>query len=196
MKKCKKTLLLIIIFILVITIKVYANTTSEITINTDKTSVAVGDTVEITISAKCANGIEGIDSTLKYDETKLKLINEEELATTDFTSVSGKDEATGEFKLSILYTGTEEVPIDAEFAKLNFEVLKKANESETLSVELAQIEIGDSNGGWSELEDEEITFAVEKGQVDNGTGLVKYVVIATFAIVLVVIISKKHKGKV
>ena len=72
--------------------------------------------VTITLSANCATGIEGIDSTLQYNKTKLKLTNEGTLAATGFTSMSGTDQSTGEFKLSVLYTDTAETPTSANTA--------------------------------------------------------------------------------
>jgi len=132
---------------------------------------------------------------LKYDETKLKLINEEEIANMGFTSMSGKDEVTGEFKLSVLYTGTEDVPTDAEFAKLKFEVLNKAKKDKDLNIEIEQIEIGDSKGNWAKVEDKLINLTVENALTDNGNGVIKYIAIVTVVIILVFIISKKSKSK-
>ena len=76
---CKKIIVLAIIFMTCITINVNANTTNEITMNSTNTTVGVGDEIEIVVSAKSENGIEGIDGILKYDKTKLKLVNEDEL---------------------------------------------------------------------------------------------------------------------
>jgi len=195
MNKCKKIVCLIIIGLVLMTIRVYANTSAEIIINTDKTSIQVGDSIEVTITAKCESGIEGIDSTLKYDESKLKLVNEDELATDDFTSMSGKDDETGEFKLSVIYTGSEDVPTEAEFARLKFEVLNKAKKDNSLNIEINEIEIGDSKGDWIQVEDKLINLTVENVQSDNSGGLFKYIALAIVVIILVFIISTKSKKK-
>lgn len=187
---CKKIIVLAIIFMTCITINVNANTTNEITMNSTNTTVGVGDEIEIVVSAKSENGIEGIDGILKYDKTKLKLVNEDELVTSDFGSVSGFDEENDEFRLSILYTGTGEAPTSAEFAKLKFEVLNKARG--TLSVELIDIQMGDSKDEWIEPEDVTINFTVENTN-EGGLGLVHYAIIIFVIILLIAIISKKRK---
>ena len=91
-----------LIFMTFITINVYANTTNEITMNSTNTTEGGGDEIEIVVSAKSENGIEGIDGILKYDKTKLKLINEDELVTADFSSVSGLDEENA-FNIFLTY---------------------------------------------------------------------------------------------
>ena len=195
MSKCKKIICLIITLIVIMPINVYANIANEIKIDTDKTSVEVGDYVEITITAKCESGIEGIDSTLVYDESKLKLINEDEIALTGFTSMSGKDEETGEYKLSVLYTGNEDVPTEAEFAKVKFEVLNKVKKDKNLNIKIEEIEIGDSNGEWIELEEKQIILTVENAQSNSLGRVIKYIAIAIVVVILLFIIFKKSKNK-
>lgn len=196
MKKCKKIFILEIIIMILMTINVYANTTGGITIKSTETFVAVGDKIEVIVSAECANGIEGVDGILKYDNTKLKLINENELAISDFDSVSGMDEKTGEFRLSILYSGTQKAPNSADVAKLNFEVLDDAIKSETVDVQLIDAQIGDSNDEWIEPEDATITLTVENANPPKeGLGLIHYAIIIIVVIILIAIVSRSKRKR-
>ena len=159
MKVCKKIALIAIMFILLSTLNVYAGIV-EVTSTVSSREVKVGDTVTVTLAAKFGTGIEGIDATLDYDTTKLKLTNESALAASDFTSMSGTNDATGDFKLSVLYTGSGAAPTEATFATLTFEVLNTVTVSETLTIKLSEMEIGDSDDNWVELDDQTITLTV------------------------------------
>lgn len=164
MKVCKKIALIAIMLILLTTLNVYAGVV-EVTSTVSSTEVKVGDTVTITLDAKFATGIEGIDATLEYDTTKLKLTNESALAASNFTSMSGTNDATGDFKLSVLYTGSGAAPTEATFATLTFEVLNTVTVNETLTIKLSELEIGDSEDNWVELDDIITTLTV----VEEGT---------------------------
>ena len=177
MKKCKKIVLLCIIFLLSVTLNVnaadYANTptgaTTEIVLTPSATEVKVGDTIKITVLAKCEKGIEGVDATLEYDKTKLQFTNSENLATTGFISMSGLDESTDTFKVSVLYSGQGAAPKETDIAVLSFKVLESATVNEKLSVKLSEIEIGDSNDEWTNILDKEVVIAVTQEQKpDNG----------------------------
>ena len=75
MKKCKKTILILIILLISMISNVYANEPSEnaeITLKSDKTSVKIGERVAIIMSANHENGISMIDSILEYDKTECK----------------------------------------------------------------------------------------------------------------------------
>lgn len=169
MKMCKKIALVAMVFILSVTLSVYAGVT-EIIATASATEVKVGDTVTITLTGKCGTGIEGIDSTLEYDTTKLKLINEANLATSGFTSMSGVNEATGKFKLTVLYGGSDETPTQAEFATLTFEVLEGAKANENLDIKISEIELGDSNNEWIGLDDQVVTIKVLEDEENQNQG--------------------------
>jgi len=160
MKRCKKIILLALIFILSLSLNVYADSPSaEITFTQSATSVKPGETITISLTAKCATGIEGIESILEWDKTKLEFTNAESLAATGYTSMSDFDDATGKFSLSLFYTGAE-TPTNAKFAELKFKVLTGVNAEEELSVKLSNIELGDSNDDWITIEDKEIITKV------------------------------------
>ena len=170
MKKCKRIIVLVIIFLLVTTLNVYATAEStDIILTSSTTNVKAGDTITITLSANCETGIEGIDSTLEYDKTKLKLTSE--VPSSGFTTMSGEDELTGEYKVSILYNSTSETPTEAELTILTFEVLETVSSGDILTVKLSGIELGDSNDDWVIIEDKEVMLTVETiNEGDGDTG--------------------------
>lgn len=161
MKKYIKIELLLLIFVISITFNVYAvNTTAELTLTPSATEVKIGDIVTIMVSAKCATKVEGFDSILTWDKTKLELTNLESLGTNGFISVSENDESTGKFKLSVLYGGSGETPTEANFATLSFKVLDSATVKEKLAVTLSEIEVGDANDSWIAVQDKTIELTV------------------------------------
>lgn len=164
MKNYKRIALLVIIFILSTVLNVYAadydtpDGTAQVTLTPSTTEVKAGDTVTVTLSAQCETGIEGIDSTLEYDKTKLELSSE--IAASGFTSMSGEDSVSGEYQLSVLYTDTTDAPTQANFVTLTFKVLDGVTADETLSVKLTGIEVGDSDDEWLTVENKEVTLTV------------------------------------
>lgn len=166
MKILKKIAIMAVILVLSVALNVYAGETI-VDMKSSKTEVKAGETVTITVSGKSGTGIEGVDSTLTYDKTKLKLTNEDQLAASGFTSLSGIDEKTGEFKLSIVYTGTGNAPQEADFAKLNFEVLSGVKANETLEIGLSKIQLGGSDEQWENLTDKKVTLKVIEDKPTN-----------------------------
>lgn len=161
MKRFRKVAVLVMIFILSTTLAVFAdNSSAEITLTPAPTSAKVGESITIDLSAKCATGIEGIDSTLTWDSTKLELTNQDALASKGYISMSGTDESTGEFKLSVLYGGSGKTPTESSFATLNFKILEAAKANEKLSVTLSGIEVGDSEDNWITVGDKTVQLTV------------------------------------
>lgn len=159
MKTFRRTILIVTIILLALTLKAYAGTI-EVKLTPTSNEVKVGDTVTVTLSVQHGNGVEGFDSVLKYDKTKLKLNNEEQLAQKDYISMSGTDESTGDLKVSLIYTGTGTAPSQADIAKLEFEVLSGANVNDELSVKLEGVQVIDSGDTGSEVEDVEVKLTV------------------------------------
>ena len=108
MKKCKKIILLVIVFLLSTISNVYADESSkkaEVTLTPDKTSVKIGENVTIIVSASYENRIECVDSILEYDKAKLKLEKVE--MKNDFDDQSGTDGVTGEYVFTAIFEGNE-----------------------------------------------------------------------------------------
>ncbi len=171
MKNCKKIALLAIVFVLSAVLNVNAADYAEpsavnVTLTPSATQIKSGETVTVSLSAKCATGIEGIDSTLEYDKTKLQLT---EVAAKGFTSMSGED-GDGNYKLSVLYTDAAAAPTEAKFVTLTFEALNTVVEDETLSIKLKGIELGDSDDEWFKVEDKEVIITVVAEEPTPGEG--------------------------
>ena len=160
MKKCKKIILLVIVFLLSTISNVYANESSkkaEVTLTADKTSVKIGDNITIVVSASHENGIEGVDSVLNNDKTKLKLEKVE--MKNDFSDQSGTDGVTGEYIFTVLFSGNENLT-EAECAELTFKVLEEAIVGEELSIKLSNIYVIDTDIEKESVGEEEIVLAV------------------------------------
>ena len=163
MKVFKRIAIVSIILLLCTTLKVYAGTT-EVKLTASSNEVKVGDTVTVTLSGVRGNGIEGFDGVLVYDKTKVKLTNESSLAAEGFSSISGTDDLTGEFRLSLMYIGTGTGPTEGNIAELKFEVLDAASENDTLNIKLTKIQLIDSDDTGTELEDVETNLKVVKNE--------------------------------
>lgn len=167
MKKHIKITVISLIIALVSIVNVYAAGETDVTATADKTETKVEDTITINLSANCETGIEGIDSTLVYDKTKLELSNLSVDA--KFSNMSGTDDSTGEYKLTVI-SNSEEILTSGIFATLEFKVLDTAKADETLTIKLVGIEIGDSNDEWTTIDDKEITLKIveeNSGTDDN-----------------------------
>lgn len=169
MKVFKRIAIMAIILMLCTTVNVYAGTT-EAKLTASSNDVKVGDIVTITLSAYRGNGVEGFDATLKYDKTKLKLTNESQIATGGYTSLSGTDESTGDFKLSLMYGNSGDSPTQADIAQLKFEVLSGAKVNDVLNIKLTDVIVMDPDVNQTELDDVEINIKVVEKSTNTGGG--------------------------
>ena len=167
MKNLIKIITLVLILILTSVLNVYASTNNpSISITADKTELKIGDVVTINLNASSENGIEGIDSTLEYDKTKLELTNSNAFVNKGFSNMSGEDSATGEFKLTVISDSTNTIT-EANYATLKFKVLDAADVDETLTIKLTKIELGDSNDEWTDIADKEVVLKVIEDTTEN-----------------------------
>jgi len=175
MKKCKKTILIVIILLISMISNVYANEPSEsaeITLKSDKTSVKIGERVAIIMSANHENGISMIDSILEYDKTKLELVKVE--MKNDFYEQSETDSTTGETVFKAIFSGDEGLK-EVEYAELTFKVLKEVSVGEELSIKLLNVNIIDNDLETEFVGEKEIAITVigekeleEKKNESNG----------------------------
>lgn len=158
MRKKFKIILLSLVLLIVGGLKIYAATgTAELTINTSKTEAKVDETVTFNVVVNCETGIEGFDATLEYDDSKLELQNVN--VDNKFSNMSGKDEATGEYKLTVILNTVETVT-QAKVATIDFKVLESAKVGDKITVKISDIEVGDAEEEWFQLEDENATIEV------------------------------------
>lgn len=169
MKICKKIVLITMAFLMLTTLKVYADdyadtatlVDAKVTLVPSSTTVKAGEIVTITISAKCEKGIDGIDATLEYDKTKLELTGLE--TQNYYTSFSDTDDETGKFKFSVLYGDVgapAESPNEARIAIISFKVLDKVNNKEDIIIKLSEIEVVDPSFETTIAEDEQTILTV------------------------------------
>lgn len=180
MKICKKIAFILIIFILSTVFNVYAadyvvdptyptHPTAEVTLTQSSTTTKVGETITITISAKCQTGIEGLDAILEYDKTKLEYVGLE--AKNYFTSYSDIDEGTGEFIFSVLYGeigAPKEAPNEAVLATVSFKVLDTATGNEKLTIKLSEIQVIDPEEACIEVNNQQVTLTIIGNQDPEG----------------------------
>lgn len=157
MKKYKKILLLLIIFLISTISNVYANEKAEVTLVSDKKSVEKGERIIVSVAANNENGIEGIEAVLNYDKTKLELEKLE--MKNDFLDQSGIDSVSGEYIFTALFGGNE-APTEVEVSELTFKVLEGVTDGEELKIELLHAYIIDTDIEKENVEDKEIIVKV------------------------------------
>ena len=143
MKKLVGKIVLLTIAVLLVATMTTTVKAAEVSVGfaASKTEVKAGDTFTVEVTAKCEDGLEGFDSVLKYDGSKLELTNAEEI--TEITG--GMSEFINDqgglkcFQLTRFFTsGTEK-----SVATLQFKVLESAAEGNT-SIQLTDINVSDN----------------------------------------------------
>lgn len=192
MKKISKIAIIVAICMLILISHVYA-ATAEIVTKVSSSDVKIGDIVTIVVSAKSEEGIEGIDSILQYDKTKLKLINTGEIATEKFISLSGENEKTGEYKMTLLRNTNQDILTETDVATLKFEILKECSKSETIKI--SEIALVDSNENLINIEDKEIKLNIIDG--GNFFSNNKFIILCLIGVIVIIVFVKKMiaKGK-
>ena len=84
--------IVLILMVLVATTSFAATGTVEL--DTDKKEVSVGDTFTITLKASSENGINGINAKYSYDKTKIELVSDKVLNSSNWSSLGGDSEIT------------------------------------------------------------------------------------------------------
>ena len=92
----KKLIIITIISILVLLNLsiVQAATTATATLSTNKEKVKPGDTFTVTLSVKCEDGINGIDTTYSYDTDKLELVSASLKDSTNWSNLGSDNQVT------------------------------------------------------------------------------------------------------
>lgn len=168
MEKCKKIIVLLVMFMLVMSINVYATdsskSTAEITLTPSKTTVEVGETITVTISAKSETEIAGIAGILNWDKSKLEFTNSSDIANEGFESASGQDAVTGEYEL---YLYGYSFPKQSDVATLSFKVLETAGVDEILNIKLSNLVLTDANVEDTDINDKEVALTVAQAKKDD-----------------------------
>lgn len=94
MKKRLITIAIILIMVIVNAAVVQADTLPTVTIKTSSTEVKPGETLTVTLSVKCDNGINGFDATYSYDDSILELQSGAVTDTTKWSSLGSGNSIT------------------------------------------------------------------------------------------------------
>lgn len=132
MKKQTKILILIVMLLLTSTLTLTVNATDTIvTLNLDNNQVHVGNTFVVTMNVVCQEGINGLQGTVSYDQTKLELVS---LAVADTTKWVNLGE---NLNLAVIHNSTE-TETSADIVKATFRV-KDTAELGTTKISIADI---------------------------------------------------------
>lgn len=147
MKKFLKITVLAIIVMLFGIVSVYAENLTVL-LQANNTEAKVGDEITVDLVVKNQTGVEGFNSVLTYNKSVLSLKKIE--PADDFSDLSGENTATGQYNLSFVYNGNEELT-DTTIATLKFQVLAGATVGDTINVSLSSVEVNDSADAWLNL---------------------------------------------
>lgn len=158
MKKSIKIILIMSIMLLISIANVYAaEEKAKVELVPNVTEVKAGETFTIDVKVECEGGIEGLDSTLVYDKSKVELTNQEEI---NEASLSGTDGITGEYKLSFAVS-SEEVITTKKFTTLKFKVLDNVEDGKSITIQLADIEFVGTEDAEIKMDDTEVNLTVK-----------------------------------
>lgn len=159
MKKLLKITIMVLMTILINNTTAYATNLPIISLRIGNKQIRTGDTTSVDILIQCEDGIEGFETVLKYDNTKFELLEDEIEIDDEFTELSGQDEKTGEYKLTII-SNTAEIIKESQIATLKFKVLDNVKTSPEAIITLSNIRIGDAQEAWTSLVEKDVKFEV------------------------------------
>ena len=156
----RKTIIIIIItvlFILALTMNVRA-TTGAITIKTDKTEIAPGEEITITISASNIDGINTLRAEIGYEEDKLELI--ESNVTSSKWSNLGRA-STGKIILEVICNSEETIKSDNIFT-IKLKVKDTVKAGTTLKISAQDIKMGNDLAEENNISDKEVEITIKE----------------------------------
>ena len=133
--------------------------TENVSLNVSSKSVKPGGTFTVTLSAKCDDGINGIDTTYSYDEDKLELVSAK-VADDNWVNL-GEDDA-----IQVICNTTSKIT-DSDIYILTFKVKDNAKTG-TAKVSTSEIKV-DSDVSESSFEEKAKTVTVNI-TADNSNG--------------------------
>lgn len=131
--KTKLIIILTIMFLIILNASVSnANTTYGITIDINPNQIKVGETFEVTLSVRCSDGINGIDTTYNYDTDMLELVSAELVDTKNWSSLGTDNQIT------VICNSTETIT-EADIYKLTFRVKEGVVAGDTATISTSEI---------------------------------------------------------
>lgn len=156
--KTKLILIISIIVIMVINITTsYAASTYGVYLTINPKTIKVGDTFTVTLSAKCEDGINGIDTTYEYDENMLELVSANVVDTKKWASLGVDNQIT------VICNSTEKIK-EADIYELTFKVKETVKPGTTIKIKTTDILLDSDAATNSEytITAKELTISVEE----------------------------------
>ena len=139
----KITLLMVVMLIIIAISTVVKAAEPSVSLRASKTEVKVGETFTVDVTAKFDEGLEGFDSILKYNGSKIQFINSSDIteATGGMSEFINNENGLECFSLTRFFTsGTEK-----NVATLQFKVLDGVEPGETIEIILTDINVNDND---------------------------------------------------
>lgn len=118
----RKKHILISIFITVVmllSIRVRADSSGDVTLKSSKDTIKAGEEFTITISANSENGLNGLNAKMEYDETKLQVIKSEPASNENWAEFDSFPQITTMWKNSNSDTNSSDIYVVTFKAKDN-----------------------------------------------------------------------------
>lgn len=132
------------------------------TLSTSNQTVKPGETFTVTLTAKCDQGINGLESKIDYDKEKLEFVKVEVVDTTAWTNLGEN------LTVQILHASSETVK-EAEIFKVTFKVKEDVTVESTARITVDDIVLDSDEGttSISEIEAQAIEVKIVKESNNN-----------------------------
>lgn len=132
------------------------------TLSTSNQTVKPGETFTVTLTAKCDQGINGLESKIDYDKEKLEFVKVEVVDTTAWTNLGEN------LTVQILHASSETVK-EAEIFKVTFKVKEDVTVESTARITVDDIVLDSDEGttSISEIEAQAIEMKIVKESNNN-----------------------------
>lgn len=159
MNKTIKLMLLSLLTILVLTTAVNAAEATARLSGSSET-IAPGDTFEVILSAECEDGINGLVTTINYDETKLEKVSLETTDTSKWANIGGEN-------IDVINLSENSITRD-DIVKVTFKLKEDVDDGEEIKIYTGIIELDtdEETNSTRTIAPAEYTFTV--GREDSG----------------------------
>lgn len=159
MNKTIKLILLSLLTILVLTTAVNAAEATARLSGSSET-IAPGDTFEVILSAECEDGINGLVTTINYDETKLEKVSLETTDTSKWANIGGEN-------IDVINLSENSITRD-DIVKVTFKLKEDVDDGEEIRIYTGIIELDtdEETNSTRTIAPAEYTFTV--GREDSG----------------------------
>lgn len=128
----RKIFIIYIIFMILSTTFVYANSVASITLNSSSNSVKKGETFKVVLHGKCADGINGFSANYSYDSDYLELVNATVCDSNKWSNLGVNNE------LAVICNSSSKIT-DSNLFEFIFRVNDTAKEESKLEIAISNI---------------------------------------------------------